>query len=116
MTETKPAPDALARIREGVLVATEKLRVGTASGTTELRHAGELVPEAAHWDRLFVELTKGRVLRLSPEACVAVVREAIAADPGLLAGIVKTVIRAELADAARVQPKAEDKSSKSGGK
>lgn len=88
--------DPKERLKTGVYVATDRLDVGRADGTKERRIQGELVPEAAHWNRAFIDLTNARRLfRLSPEACAAVVREAIAADPEVAVEILRTAREVE---------------------
>lgn len=93
---TKPPPDAIDRLRAGVFIATDRIKKVGASGDTRL--PGDLVPEAGHWDRAFVDLTNARrLVRLSPEACAAVVREALTADPSLAVEIVRAARAAERA-------------------
>lgn len=87
---SKPPLDARLRLKSGVFIATQKLNVGRPDQTVEVRIPGDLVPEAEHWDRAFVDLTGARrLVRLSPDACVEIVREALAADPGLAAELVR---------------------------
>jgi hypothetical protein len=81
MSEVKQYADG---VRTGVIIATEKLNV-TRAGKPTVVLPGELVPEAVGWERALVEMTNARrLVRLSPDACVAIVREAIKADPTLL--------------------------------
>lgn len=61
-----------------VLIAQERLRVGD-----EDRMPGTPVPEARRWERGFVDVTRGRMVALSPEACAEIVRAALQADPSL---------------------------------
>lgn len=70
-------------LRGGVyVVAADRPRVNRKGQLVTLL-PGQTIPEAAKWDRAAVDLTRGRLLRLSPEACVEIVREALRADPSL---------------------------------
>lgn len=93
-----PLPDAVASeepdMPNAIFIVLQR-HVRANDGTT--KEPGDLLPEAADWRRLDVSLDRRELLRLSPEACAAIVREAVAADPGLATEIV----RAARADDAR---------------
>ena len=73
------ALDRQQAMRRCVLVAQEQIRDGA-----EERLPGDPIPSARAWGRGFVDVTRGRLLALSPEACAAIVREALKADPSLV--------------------------------